>query len=248
MTDDSPETAVASAPVSAAGVPERLHSEAISLGAILLLSLGLAVLERHGLVPGGGCLSSLVLLGLSWWHRIRFGVSVPIIPRKGGRVFPFVFAIVLAAVLLVSACMPLRPWPHPGPSPVESFHLLLLVPFSEEFFFRGLLFGHLRKGFTAAQATLLCSLLFAFLHSPATAMLVAGLLSLLTCILVLRTRTLVCAIQLHIAWNAFSEINRVSDLFSSSRWGLAIMGSVVLTLIAMARSQKPEGPASGDAS
>ena len=205
------------------------------VGLILLTTLIIAVLERRGLIPWVGYPSSLVLLVMSWWHKRRFGVVVRFFPlRSNRRTLPLVISIVLVTILMLVACTPIRS--RQGPSPVEALHMLILVPLSEELYFRGLLFEHLRRGFTAIRATLLCSLLFAILHYPFTATLSAGCLSLIACALVLKTGSLACTLQLHIAWNTLSAIHGIGHL--SSRWILAIFASAVIVIFSIDWSKK----------
>lgn len=238
MSDGVPEATAGAPDSSMVASPEQLRREAVSLGLILLVTLTLAMLERHGVVPWDGYLSSLVLLVLSVWHKWRFGVAIRFFfSRRDRRTLPLALAMVLAVILLLAAHTLYQQWPIPRLSPVDSLHLLLLVPLSEEFYFRGLLLDHLRRGLSAMPAVLLCSLLFAMLHFPFTATLTAGCLSLVACALVLKTGTLACALQLHIAWNALSEIYILGD--PSSRWGLAVFASGVVVLIAIARSKQP---------
>jgi membrane protease YdiL (CAAX protease family) len=233
MSDEATEANGSASHLPEVVSPERLRSEAVSLGLILLAALVLAMLERRGCVPWTGYPSSLVLLALSMWHKWRFGVVVRFFRARGDRrALPLAVSIALLAVLILSACTPLQPGTKPTPSLFAALHLLILVPLSEEFYFRGLLFGHLRKGFTGLRATLLCSALFAILHLPFTASLTAGCLSLIACALVLKTGTLAGALQLHIAWNALTEIHGIGD--PSARWVLAILASGVVLIMAVA--------------
>ena len=236
MSSGEPDAIGAAMEASANASPKQLNREAVSLGLILLVTLTVAALERRGIVPWGGYPSSLILLTLSGWHKRRFGVAVRWFPSRGERSsLPFVFALTCVVLLALVAWMPLRPRSTPVPSPMDALHLLLLVPLSEELFFRGLLLDHLRRGFTPVRAILLCTLLFAILHTPLTASLVAGILSVLACGLVLKTRALACALQLHVAWNALVEVCGIGN--SSSRWVMAIIASGIVVMLATVRSR-----------
>jgi membrane protease YdiL (CAAX protease family) len=226
--------------------PEQLRHETLSLALILFGTLALATLERHALVPGAGYVSSLVLLVLSLWHKRRFGVAVRFLPARGDRwTRPLGLSIALMAIIMLAVCIPhLRS--RPGPSILALLHLLVLVPLSEELYFRGLLLAHLRKTFNAVQATLLCSALFAALHFPLEAATATGFLSVIACVFVLRTGTLAYALQLHIAWNALAEMPEVD--VSSSRFYLAIFASAMIILLAIARLKTPRSVAHADAS
>ena len=189
--------------------------------------------QRPGIArPGLFLLSAACLLVLGWWHMRRFGIALSLAPaRSRGWAWPAMFALGLLAMLILSACMPLDPKSGSVMSLAASLHLLLLVPLSEEFFFRGLLLDHLRRAFSPVRAILLCSLFFALLHLPVGSVLVAGVLSLVGCALVLRSGGLGYTIQLHVAWNAFSQINRLDD--RALRWTWAISAAVIVVAIAL---------------
>jgi membrane protease YdiL (CAAX protease family) len=236
MSSGEPDAIGAAMQASAHASPKQLNREAVSLGLILLVTLTVAALERRGIVPWAGYPSSLVLLTLSGWHKWRFGVTVRFFPPHRERsALPWVLSMACVALLAVAAWMPLQPWSPASPSPLYSLHLLLLVPLSEELYFRGLLLDHLRRGFTSVQAVLLCTLLFASLHTPLTAALVAGILSVVACGLVLKMRSLACALQVHVAWNSLVEIGGIGD--PSSRWLLAIIASGIVVMLATIRSK-----------
>lgn len=218
--------------------PKRLLREALSLAVILGATLTLATLERRGMVPGQGYPSSLLLLVLGLWHRRRFRVAVRLFrPRRGSRVFPVVFAVTLVLVLLISAYSRRSPQFGLGPSAFQLLHLVIIVPLSEELYFRGLLLEHLRRGFGSVQAVLLCSLLFGLLHLPTGAALLAGGLSLLACLLVVKSGALAYAFQIHVAWNGLSEIHRYGN--PSSRWIWAVAASAVVAALALGSLRRP---------
>jgi len=145
----------------------------------------------------------------------------------------------LVALLAVSAYAPL--WPQAGRAApgARTFHLLLLVPLIEEFYFRGVLLDHLCRGLSAVGAVVACSLLFAALHLPAGGALGAGLLSLLACLLVLRGGGWGYAFQLHVAYNGLSQVHRIGD--PVSRWAWSALASAAVVLSAFALWKRPEG-------
>lgn len=213
--------------------PQRLLREALLLAFVLGACLALAALERHGLVPWPGYPSSLLLLVLSWWHARRFQVRVRLLPHRMVW-WPFVvlFSLALVSMLLLSALAPFRPQVREASSFGQMLHLLLLVPLSEEYYFRGLLLEHLRRGFSAVHAVVLCSILFTLLHLPLGAAVVAGILSLVACTLVLKSRGLGYALQLHAAWNGLSQIHGLKHL--PSRWSWALLASLTVAAIGIA--------------
>ena len=229
---DRPTATIGAATAGLAGErsPQRLLKEAASLAAILMTVLLLSLLELHALIPGQGYLSSLALLVLCWLHARRFQIVVPLRPvRPQGVWFPVLFALGLAGALFAVAAMPISPQPGRGPTLVQAIHLLLLVPLTEEFYFRGLLFEHLRRGMATWRAIVFCSLLFGLLHLPGDGVFTATLLSLAACGLVLLAGGLEYAIALHTAWNAFTLAADVGD--PMVRWTWAAAGSAFAAAI-----------------
>jgi membrane protease YdiL (CAAX protease family) len=145
-------------------------------------------------------------------------------------VFTVVFSVGLVAVLCLAAWAPLWPRGESDSAVLGPLHLLVLVPLAEELYFRGLLFEHLRQGFSSVAAALLCSLLFALLHLPAGGVLGAGALSLAACLLVLRSGVLAYAVQLHVALNGLAQVNYLAD--PASRWVWVITASGMIVLMA----------------
>lgn len=232
MAEGSTATGSAGLRPAEATSPKRLLNEALLLALILGASLLLSALERRGLIPGQGYPSSLLLLALGLWYRRGLRVRVRFFqPRQDGRAFPVLFALVLVSLLLTSPHIPF--WPQFGRSPplLQVLHLLVLVPLSEELYFRGLLLDHLRRGLSPTQAVLLCSLLFGLLHLPVGAGIMAATLSVLACLLVFKSEALVYAFQLHVAWNGLSQIHRQGDL--ASRWIWALSASAVIFALAI---------------
>ena len=222
--------------------PQRLAREAASLACILMVGLCLAVAERRGYLPEPAGISSLVLLGLSVWHSVHFrlGMRVGRGPRVR-RTLPVVVAVVLIGLLLASARAPLSPRLSQAPPPWLLPHMLILVPLAEEFYFRGLLLDHLRRGFRTLPAVVLCSVLFGVLHLPAEAAIATGVLSLMACLAVVGGGTLACAVQLHVAWNAMSQIHRLGDPSTRWTWAVAAMAVVLLLAAGSLRRQRDDG-------
>ncbi len=212
---------------SADALPKRFLYEALSLWVILGLTLSMVIVERWNPIPWRGYPSSLVLLGLTLWHKRHFGVELRLFQPVAGirpagvvALMAFMFAMVFA--LMVSACWPLAPGSSGGLSIMQSLHLFLLVPLAEELYFRGILLVHLRRLLSTTNAVVVCSLLFALLHLTFGALVVAGVISLFACILVLKSGALACAVQLHVTWNAVSQINHVDDAQTRWIWALSV--------------------------
>lgn len=246
MNDDTSPTRVDSnVRPSGMSLPgQLLLRESLSLGCILLASLLVVTAERAALIPGGGYVSSAVLLVLSMWHLRYFRVAVPIAPRPVSHVSAWAYC---GALLLILALFPLA---VPSSSNVSqlgfgrAIHMLLLVPCAEELFFRGLLVDHLRRGFGTVQAVVFSSLLFALLHQTHVSMIVAGCLALLACLAMLKGRSLVSAIQLHVLWNG---IALASELYTK-RWqsSTCIVAMAIILVFTLTRYVSWRGAVADD--
>lgn len=215
--------------------PRRLIREAVSLALILGLTLGMSALERRGFIPWEGYPSSLLFLLLSLWYWKRFRADVRFFHSPSRtRVFPIGFCAVLVLVVLFSAGAPFSPQTGQAPSILQLIHLIIVVPLCEELYFRGLLLEHLRRGFSTVHAVVLCTVLFGLLHLPVGAGLVAGALSLIACLLVVKGGSLFYAVQLHITWNAVTQIHRMGD--DRSRWIWASAAAAVIAVLAVVSS------------
>jgi membrane protease YdiL (CAAX protease family) len=216
--------------------PQRLLREAVSLAAILMAVLFLALLELQGILGGQGYVSTLALVSLCWWHSRRFQIAVPLrseTPR--GRWVAPLFVLALIGFLCEVAAMPLGAASEGGLSLVQAVHLVLLVPLSEELYFRGLLLGHLRQGMATWRAVVFCSLLFGFLHQPSGGVFTAIVLSVVTCGLVILTGGLEYAIAVHAAWNAFTVIVSRGDATVRWLWVAGASAAVVTVLFGCRR-------------
>jgi membrane protease YdiL (CAAX protease family) len=229
MTAEASTKAGDERPPPADASPRQLMSEALWLGLILGMVLTVSLLERDGFLPGQGLLSSLLLFALALWHAWHFRRRLRWVRSPQAAALGWwAFSVVLCFLLLGAAWAPWVGSAERGPSLVQSAHLLLFVPLSEEFYFRGLLLEHLRRGFGAVRAVVLCTFLFALLHLPVGAAIVAGTLSVVACLLTLQTGVLGYAVQLHLAWNAFSQIQHLGDPALRWRWALSAVVLIVV--------------------
>ena len=227
MPDESLATGGAEIGVTASSSPRQLMREAIWLALILIAFCVLDSLGRRGHLPFGGYLASLLLLilGLAHWTKFRIRLRSSRAPL-GCVVSACVFFSMLLIILAIALAYFPRKAVGPRPSDLQLLHLVVLVPLSEELYFRGLLLDHLRRGFGALPALTLCSLLFALLHLPAGTSISACCLSAAACLLVFMGGTVAYAVQLHVAWNAVPQLTHFSD--SESR--LAFVACVIVVL------------------
>jgi membrane protease YdiL (CAAX protease family) len=218
-----------------ADAARRLLREAVALASILVAVLAVAALERNRILLTRGYLSSLLLLACCVWYRWHFKAEARILPPPlSGWTAPVILAIPLVSCLLASAVAP----QFLG-SDVDSSYdrlplMLLIVPLAEEFYFRGLLFEHLRRGVGTVRAVLFSSLLFALLHAPSGGLISTGILALLACLLVLIDGLVVHAVVLHVAWNGLSYINRIEAV--TPRWTWAVAAVIIVVVLTCLRT------------
>jgi|WetSurMetagenome_2_1015567.scaffolds.fasta_scaffold66879_3 membrane protease YdiL (CAAX protease family) len=213
--------------------PRLLIREAVGICLVLMAALAASKADQQLFFTWQGWPSSLLLIVLCAVFQRYF--HAPVVWFRGktaGKRIPFCIVLSLAALFLISS----MPFPvivsfRLSFAVLDSFaqqcHLLLLVPISEELFFRGILLNHLKRGFGAVRAAILCSVLFAVLHIPQGSAMEALVLSVFACLLVLHSGMLVYAVQLHIAWNSF-VIARQVPFFDG---GFLVMVAVLAILI-----------------
>lgn len=80
-------------------------------------------------------------------------------------------------------------------------NLVILVPFAEEYFFRGLVFDHLVRNFGRFSGVMLVSALFAMLHAPQGIFIQMFIFSVLLCLVTLKTKNVLVGSILHLVWN-----------------------------------------------
>jgi radical SAM protein with 4Fe4S-binding SPASM domain len=214
--------------------PKLMIRETGALCLVLCLALAASKADQRFFHAWQGYPSSLLLILLSLWHQKHFRVRISWFRGKtAGKHFAFaiflclVFSSVLAEWFLGNLFP--RPVSFADAPFARQFHLLLLVPISEELFFRGILLDHLKRGFSAFQATILCSALFMILHIPHGAGIEALALSILTCLLVLRSGMLLHAVQLHLAWNSFVAARHAS---SDVGWLIILIAALAILISA----------------
>jgi membrane protease YdiL (CAAX protease family) len=183
------------------------------LAGVLLIYL--LVLKGCTMLPGfrvaslaSAVLPSLWLLtaSLVLWHRWH---PTPAL-FSGGR-HKAVWAGLLAgsALLLVTGLTVLSQgnqgpaWQTAAPAATTAA-MILLVPAAEEIYFRGLLLDHLKSSVGSLTAAALVSLLFGLLHLPSGMSWPMTGLSLVLCLSVLVTGTVLWAVGFHLLWNVAS--------------------------------------------
>jgi len=90
-----------------------------------------------------------------------------------------------------------------APSPVTFILFVILLPLIEEFFFRGILLGHMLNKLSVTKAIVISSLFYALAQWGNEHLLAALLLGVVSGLLYVVTRSLLSSIIFHIAWNFF---------------------------------------------
>jgi membrane protease YdiL (CAAX protease family) len=172
---------------------------------ILLKDSGGTPLAHVAIAFGAAGALTYVLVRLVYWRARTAGV-----PRIGQGRQPWRWGSAGACVAVLSgigyaALLPPPDAPLPGVLHWNGLWLpalgVLAAPLSEEFIFRGLLQGGLRRSLPAWQAIGIAAALFAILHPPA-AMLPVFVLGLCTGIAYERSGALLAPMLVHAAYNA----------------------------------------------
>lgn len=182
-----------------------------------------AWLDRHGVAIGNTFLIDgvILVLGGKWLIRsqLRSGKPRPSFPAavKFAAVSYLTFLPLLVGVVIVVTKAVNALGFEPEPQPVFSIFLfeprravvvcLLLLavlagPAAEEIFFRGLLYGWLRRRTGVGRALLLTAFLFACLHTAAVSFLPTFALGLLFGWVYEKTGSLVAPVAIHMLHNA----------------------------------------------
>ncbi|MDF2977473.1 MAG: hypothetical protein K0S40_2201 [Actinomycetospora sp.] len=186
-------------------VPVALVGDGALPGPVPSLGLGAAGFLVASLIVTALRVRSAAAVGLrrTSWRWIGLGVVAGIV----GLVTSV--GVVAAYVAISGDTSDLRPDLSAGASgsgvQVALFLVLgaVLVPFAEELFFRGLLFGALRRhGFLVAA--LVSSVLFGLAHGLSVALVGAALFGALTAVLYERSRSIWPAVAAHVTNNAIA--------------------------------------------
>ena len=194
-------------------VPVALIGDSAVPGPVPALGLGAAAFLVASLIVTALRVRSTAAVGLrrTSWRWIGLGVV--------GGIVGLVTSVGVAAayIAITGDTSDLRPDLSAGASgsgvQVALFLALgaVLVPFAEEMFFRGLLFGALRRhGFLVA--VLVSSVLFGLAHGLSVALVGAALFGALTAVLYERSRSIWPAVAAHVTNNAIALTAAVVSL------------------------------------
>jgi membrane protease YdiL (CAAX protease family) len=169
------------------------------------------------------------------WLGCAIGARSILPPRMTGSV-RWLWAVRLGVATLggVVAAFGLLVPPSPtrfDPSPLDTLPLLSVVPFAEEFFFRGVMLAFLRERLGTFWAVVVVSVLFAVAHVPFGAPGPMFVLSLLCCGAALAGRSVLWAVAVHALWNGWVVVHHLSA--DQARIGVAAaMGIMAVGLAA----------------
>lgn len=93
-------------------------------------------------------------------------------------------------------------------------NLVILVPFAEEFFFRGLALDHLARCLGRGAGVALVSVLFALMHAPQGVFIQMFILSALLCLVTLKTRNVLVSATIHLGWNLMVFYHQFANYIS----------------------------------
>ncbi len=187
-----------------------LRKAAIPGGVLVALGLYMALLPWLA-SQGEWALLSLPAAWLLGWTALLWTLGGPwslTLHRGGRRTTWMLAALALGCALAIAFTLW---WPR-GDGAVtanriaKAWLLVLVVPLSEEFFFRGLVLADLRRRWGGPGAALLVTALFAAMHAPMGQHVPMGVLSLILCGVTLASGSVLWAVGLHTAWNAMAVI------------------------------------------
>lgn len=146
--------------------------------------------------------TNLLLLAAAgiWIRRLPFPVSI----LSGGKRTAWMAAISgCLSLFLLWRMLSMGDGYRPADARmiVEAAMVIFVVPAAEELFFRGILLSHLRNNLGALAAAFVTSFIFAFMHLQKSAVIIF-FFSLILCITVLVSESLIWALAIHVAWNA----------------------------------------------
>ena len=135
-------------------------------------------------------------------------------------IIPLVLIVTIAFGFLTEPLSSLQPIELKGdhmhpfglmPSPLTFVLFVILLPLIEEFFFRGLLLGHMLHKLNVSKAIVISSFLYSLAQWGNEHLLTALLFGLLAGLLFVVTRSLLSSILFHIAWNFFIFYSWLDD-------------------------------------
>ena len=195
------------------------------LGHWLWLTLPSLILLAALALPGKGAYA---------WRSLLSGG-----PRPG----PAALCTVCAALLVIAfaGMWPVVGLPMDRPGLVQAALMVTLIPLAEETFFRGAMLGLARDRLGAPLALLVVSALFGLLHFPQgwPVVLAMTVLSVVLCLVVFSSGSVLWAVALHAGWNALASIRTGPD--PDKRWLVAAMAVAVmmgLTVLGLKRREK----------
>ena len=210
-------------PVAAPSYPIRVMHGAVAASVMLIIqdtlvfSFGRHPHLNQGLAEAlvraacGAVVVAGALLMIGWGShdpyevRRELGLVLPRAARTATR-DAFVFGCIASVVAIAFfSCLLYFQLLEPSPRTIgfrwRAAALLVVAPLSEEFVFRGLLFGALRRHLPKLWAMVLSSLLFALLHPPSAAVPLF-IMGMLAAAVYQRTDSLLAPVILHFSYNA----------------------------------------------
>ena len=96
---------------------------------------------------------------------------------------------------------------------VAMLAITIVGPVAEEVLFRGLIFTRLSRGFGVTASVIVSTLIFAAAHGNILWSIYAGVLGLMFVLIYIYTRSIICPIIMHVAYNVANYVVGDIDLF-----------------------------------
>lgn len=161
---------------------------------VILGAINSAGLTRRW--PAMQLLPSLWMLGATiYWTRRGGALGYFGIRTRTSLVAAIGAAALSLALYAIAARLP-------RPELVRAIaNVVILAPFAEEYFFRGMTLGVFVESCGRLAGALLASALFALMHAPQGIFVQMFVMSLILCAAVLKTKNVLAAVAIHLGWN-----------------------------------------------
>ncbi len=191
--------------------------------------------------PAGFILPNIWLLFASWQYYKKSQLNFLVLRGNQSNMVGVLSILATAgSIICVTVIWP-KGWSRPAI--INCAALLLVIPFAEELFFRGVLLSWFHKLFKRSSiAVISLSLLFGALHllNGIRASIAAFVLSLALGAITVKTKSLLWPVAIHSGWNSLVILRELSN--ENDRTIIAavtILGLAIITLQALITGNKP---------
>lgn len=113
---------------------------------------------------------------------------------------------------------------------LQLFSIIIFGPIFEEIFFRGVIFGHLKKNYKIVSAVIVQALIFAIMHGNIVQGIYAFILGIVLGLVYIHYESLIACIIIHVVTNLFGSL---VNSFIASKFDNIVIFGVVLSIISV---------------